>query len=156
MRCPRDQSELVTREYETDVEIDECPKCGGSFLDKGELETIQHTDGTSPASPERGRKPGEKVHTPAAPPPGIVAEAVEPLVDCPKCGVRMDRRRYGLGSDTMIDECPDGCGLWLDGGELEELETLYEKSQEEMVIPITWRIRAAVHGWLHKTAKARS
>jgi Zn-finger nucleic acid-binding protein len=141
MRCPRDHSELATREYETDVEIDECPKCGGCFLDKGELETIQQTI--------------EKQHAPANPPPGIVAEAVEPLVDCPKCGVRMDRRRYGLGSDTLIDECPDGCGLWLDGGELGELEVFYEKSQAEMPIPITWRIRAAVQGWLHKTGKGR-
>ena len=134
MRCPRDQSELETRVYEAEVEIDECPTCSGSFLDQGELEAIQKA--VEAARPSRSPIPGE-----------VSQEAVEALVDCPKCGVRMDRRRYGLGSQTVIDACPDGCGLWLDGGELEELETFYAKSHDEVQIPLTWRLWAAVRGW---------
>jgi Zn-finger nucleic acid-binding protein len=137
MLCPRDRSELKTRIYEANVEIDECPTCAGCFLDKGELETIQASM--------------EKQHAPKPPPStDMERETVEPLVDCPKCGVRMERRSYGLGSETIIDVCPDGCGLWLDGGELEELEEFYEKSNDEVTIPVTWRIWAAVHGFFAK------
>ena len=142
MRCPRDQSELKTRVYEADVEIDECPTCAGCFLDKGELEAIQE-------SMEKERAANAKI----SPPADTVPDAIEPLVDCPKCGVRMDRRRYGLGSQTMIDACPEGCGLWLDGGELEELEAFYERSHDEVTIPVTWRLWAAVRGWFAVRAK---
>jgi Zn-finger nucleic acid-binding protein len=132
MRCPRDQSELKTRVYEASVEVDECPSCSGRFLDKGELEAIQ--------------KAVEKAPSKAPPHTHVVPESTQALVDCPKCGVRMERRKYGLGSETVIDECPDGCGLWLDGGELEELEAFYEKSQGEVEIPLMWRLWVAVRG----------
>jgi Zn-finger nucleic acid-binding protein len=46
--------------------------------------------------------------------------------------------------------CPAGCGLWLDAGELAELEKFYEKSQEEVSIPLMWRVWAAVRGRLKK------
>ena len=70
--------------------------------------------------------------------------------DCPKCGASMERRRYGLGSQTVIDACPQGHGLWLDRGELEELERFYERSQDEVQIPLMWRIWAAVRGSVAK------
>ncbi len=38
MKCPRCiEPELVTKNIET-LEIDECPECGGVWLDQGELE----------------------------------------------------------------------------------------------------------------------
>jgi hypothetical protein len=39
MRCPRCQAELVER-IQHDVSVDECPSCGGIWLDKGEFEHI--------------------------------------------------------------------------------------------------------------------
>ncbi len=140
MRCPRDGTELKARVYEADIEIDECPVCRGTFLDQGELERIQ-------AAVEKDHREAL-----AAPVDSVRAEmAAEreealPLVDCPKCGKSMERRRYGLGSQTVIDACPEGHGLWLDRGELEELEQFYERSQGEMEIPLMWRIWAAVKG----------
>jgi Zn-finger nucleic acid-binding protein len=142
MRCPRDGSELVSRIYEADVEIDECPTCQGTFLDHGELERIQaaiekdhRKDLATPVDAVRDELAAER-------------EEALPLVDCPKCGARMERRRYGLGSQTVIDSCPSGEGLWLDRGELEALERFYERSQGEVQIPLTWRIWAAVKGRL--------
>ncbi|MDO8500565.1 MAG: zf-TFIIB domain-containing protein [Gemmatimonadaceae bacterium] len=40
-KCPRCGSDLVEREHR-DVKIDQCPECGGMWLDKGELEMIEH------------------------------------------------------------------------------------------------------------------
>jgi uncharacterized protein len=144
MRCPRDGSELSTKIYEANVEVDECPTCAGVFLDDGELEAIQ--------------KAVAKNHSKAlATPVDSVTEGFAsaqneelPHVDCLRCGARMERRRYGLGSQTVIDECPKGCGLWLDGGELQQLERFYEQSNEEVSIPVTFRIWAAVRGALAK------
>ncbi|MBX3026319.1 zf-TFIIB domain-containing protein [bacterium] len=39
MQCPRCHSELVERVHH-DVTVDECPSCGGLWLDKGEFELI--------------------------------------------------------------------------------------------------------------------
>jgi len=148
MRCPRDGSELKTRIYEADIEIDECPTCRGVFLDDGELERIQaavekdHTrEAALPVDSVRAEHEAER-------------EEAQPRVDCLKCGTQMERRRYGLGSLTVIDVCPEGHGLWLDGGELQDLERFYERSQGELQIPLTWRIWAAVKGTLAKRRSA--
>ena len=131
---------LTARIYEADIEIDECPACKGTFLDQGELESIQ-------AAVEKDHRrelaqPVDSVREEMA----AEREEALPLVDCPKCGASMERRRYGLGSQTVIDACPQGHGLWLDRGELEELERFYERSQDEVQIPLMWRIWAAVKG----------
>ena len=119
MRCPRDGAELSARIYEADVEIDECPTCRGTFLDHGELERIQ-----AAIEKDHRKELAQPVDTMSE---EFAAEREEalPLIDCPRCGVRMERRRYGLGSQTVIDACPDGHGLWLDRGELEALERFY-------------------------------
>ena len=44
--CPRDGSALVERVYHS-VRIDECPTCGGVWLDKGELQILERVDETS-------------------------------------------------------------------------------------------------------------
>ncbi len=40
MRCPRDGATLVEREQQH-TKIDVCPECGGTWLDKGELEMLE-------------------------------------------------------------------------------------------------------------------
>ena len=39
-------------------------------------------------------------------------------MNCPKCGAMMRERERG---DVIMDVCPSGDGIWLDGGELERL-----------------------------------
>jgi Zn-finger nucleic acid-binding protein len=144
MRCPRDAAELEQKTYESTVEIDQCPQCAGIFLDKGELETIQ-------ATIEKDHRRDAALSADTSWDPVETAKGdVRGPVDCVKCGARMERRRYGFGSQTVIDECPKGCGVWLDGGEIQELERFYEESQQEVEIPITWRIWAAVRGAMSK------
>lgn len=50
LRCPRDTDVVMMRRYfspKRQIEIDECPKCGGIWLDAGELEGIRDLFGSS-------------------------------------------------------------------------------------------------------------
>lgn len=144
MKCPRDGSELKSEVYEADIEVDACPRCAGYFLDDGELERIQKT-----IEKDHRRAIDEPVDTVTEMFEAARNESLGPIA-CPKCGAPMERRRYGLGAQTVIDECSSCAGLWLDGGELEQLEQFYERSQEEVSIPLTFRIWAAVRGTRQK------
>ena len=41
--CPRDGAAMAERRHHG-LAIDECPVCGGVFLDRGELELLGHVD----------------------------------------------------------------------------------------------------------------
>ena len=41
MQCPIDNNQLQKQTYESDIEVDICPRCSGVWLEKGELEAIQ-------------------------------------------------------------------------------------------------------------------
>ena len=43
MRCPRDGATLQTRDHHQ-TKIDVCPECGGTWLDKGELEILERVE----------------------------------------------------------------------------------------------------------------
>jgi Zn-finger nucleic acid-binding protein len=147
MRCPRDGSELTARTYEADVEIDCCPACRGTWLDDGELETIQHT-----VERDHSRRLFEPIATAAGSYNAVAQQSAPRAAACPRCEAEMDVRPYGMGSQIVIDVCPEGCGVWLDGGELESLERLYEQSQAESPLPLHWRIWAGVIGVLKRKA----
>jgi len=123
LTCPRDGSPLETKTYEAKIEVDVCPSCGGIWLDKGELEAIQEAK--------------ENDYSP---------------VGCLKCAAEMDTREYAYCSQIVIDTCPEGCGIWLDAGELQALEKFFERSQAEAgdVIPLRWRLWATVAGVFRK------
>jgi Zn-finger nucleic acid-binding protein len=144
MRCPRDGSDLKATLYEASIEVDKCPSCAGMFLDDGELEAIQKA--TERDYKAELDKPVDTAHE------ELLAERNEalPRIECPRCSGPMDRRRYGLGSLTVIDVCEAGCGIWLDAGEISELEKFYERSQGEVKIPLLWRVWAAVRGKMPK------
>ena len=43
LRCPVDGAVMMERRHHG-VTIDDCPQCGGVFLDRGELELLEHVD----------------------------------------------------------------------------------------------------------------
>jgi Zn-finger nucleic acid-binding protein len=101
------------------VEIDRCVKCGGTWLDAGELAMITQLAGVEPGgvthSLERAKlgRRGKKV--------------------CPRCGRRLRLvvvAPEGDGQSVELDRCPAGHGLWLDKGEMETAIALFEEATD--------------------------
>jgi hypothetical protein len=119
--CPRDAAAMTLEWYEG-IEIDRCPRCGGVWLDKGELEVIQESrpDRPAPKDPRSGLSAADDMARQASLPP----------VDCPICSATMLRGEYGMTSRIIVDSCPKGHGYWLDRGELEALERFFEQERD--------------------------
>lgn len=147
MKCPRDNTTLQPFMIEAQVQVDRCSSCKGLWLDKGELEELQKTI--------------ERDHAKALEAPQDVVTASfeqarqerQGIARCPRCDAEMELREYGYNSQVMIDACPEGCGVWLDDGELQRLEVFYEKGREENTIPVTWRLWAGVVSAFRKAKK---
>jgi Zn-finger nucleic acid-binding protein len=117
MLCPRGGTALESRKYEAGIEVDGCARCGGVWLDHGELEAIQHSRET-----DRSRdleRMDEVIQAVADRPTGPAS--------CPKCGAELAVHEYAHCSRIHVDTCPEGHGVWLDGGELEALEVFFEE-----------------------------
>lgn len=125
MRCPHDHAELTQAIYESDTKVDRCPECGGMWLDKGELETIQEVI-SHDHSQELVRIPdlaGAAFRQ--------ALQQKQPRITCPRCHIPMDRREYGYNSQVLIDVCHRCHGVWLDDGEIRALEVFFERSHME-------------------------
>lgn len=121
MICPRDGAPLETHRYEGDVEVDACPTCYGIWLDAGELKQIERLSEIdhSGETPLDSVTAAEQMVTPSAP------------IDCPKCSSPMHSKEYGFSSQVVIDVCLNGCGTWLDKGELQRIEMFFERARKK-------------------------
>jgi len=54
MKCPADNETLVMTDR-SGVEIDDCPKCRGVWLDRGELDKIVERAGAVPVPPQQAQ-----------------------------------------------------------------------------------------------------
>jgi Zn-finger nucleic acid-binding protein len=104
MRCPVCAVDMFVLEFEH-VEIDYCHRCGGVWLDSGELALIGERAGVlkghllealdSPrAAGRRGKRP------------------------CPVCTRAMQQVSTQTRPPIVVDRCPGEHGLWFDRGEL--------------------------------------
>lgn len=102
-------------------ELDQCPAGHGLWLDRGELRAVvtsEHAD--RPREEELAALDAaarDHGHT-------LVAEATRAARPCPVCGTGMRLTEYA-SSGIVIDECPEH-GVWLDAGELEQIEAYAE------------------------------
>jgi len=94
---------VITLEIER-VEVDHCVRCGGVWLDRGELALLL---GDSESDEEIARLE----------PAPDVSEAPR---NCPICDRAMEKTRAGK-SVVIVDRCTRGDGLWLDAGELDSV-----------------------------------
>ena len=101
--CPACKEPLVVFELDG-VEIDRCLKCGGTWLDDGEIDQLTRLAGGLPdplgaaiAAAGDGR-PGNR--------------------RCVRCSATM---RLVTVQTVELDRCPRGHGLWFDKNEMESL-----------------------------------
>ena len=100
MLCPRDGAQArleSTKGHRGGFALDVCPKCGGSWFDKGEIARAS------------GKREVERL---------IVAYAGGATgLSCPRCGRGMAARPVG---DIVLSVCLKCRGVWVDAGVLEE------------------------------------
>lgn len=120
MKCPGCKRNLRKEKYESTI-VDRCTGCGGVWLDEGEIVSILK-DVSKEFSEELKIK---AFQTNAS---GLSSASNVPAnLPCPKCNVSLDTYQYALNSGVYIDRCQNKHGLWLDAGELEKIQIIYER-----------------------------
>lgn len=124
MNCPCCTHTLRTIEYEG-VEIETCDGCGGEFVSGEEMGHIvrvreQRFDASMTAS-AAGRVPAF----------GIADSDATTRYVCPQCAKPMNPINYAGDTGVVVDRCPSCAGLWLENSELEKIQTLLERWQDE-------------------------
>ena len=101
------------------IEIDRCLRCGGVWLDAGELKMATELGGADSgglsAALDASRRIGRSKRR------------------CPRCGRKMQLVQVGQEARLELDRCPVGQGLWFDRGELEKLIANFENGEEGAV-----------------------
>jgi Zn-finger nucleic acid-binding protein len=100
--CPACNEPMIVLEVEQ-IEIDHCIACGGVWLDSGELELLL----------ESAANKDELMATLTE-----CVEGKEKHIRCPICSKNLQKLRYGLDKEIILDKCPSNDGIWFDRGEL--------------------------------------
>lgn len=125
MQCPKCHQQLTGIDYQG-VHLETCPKCGGDWLDAGELGSIIEA---------RKMRFDEKeclAIAQAAKIKGVKLASLNRHLTCPKCGGTTHPVNYGDDTGLIIDECAGCGGMWLERGELEKIQELVEGWREEL------------------------
>ena len=106
MNCPTCGNAMVTLEL-ADIEIDHCVRCGGIWLDTGELELLLD-------DPRKARQLLDSFQE--------VSATSEPPRRCPICEKKMAKIAVRASKPPLvIDRCRRTDGIWLDKSELQEV-----------------------------------
>jgi Zn-finger nucleic acid-binding protein len=125
-RCPLCRVSLVHRTYEG-APIRICPFCSGTLLTSQVLDRIvaRRTETFTEAQVQEAvawRKTQKE---------GSLKDAeCGVAVHCPQCGQVMSKAFHLLLTRVVMDRCSYDGMVWLDGGELERIQILVEKSSD--------------------------
>lgn len=119
MKCPQCGGMLRTIEYEG-IQIETCGNCKGEWLDDAELKHVVQ------AREVRFDEQERRAIASATGITGVKVADVDRDLVCPKCGGQTDAINYGGDTGIIIDRCTMCHGIWLDGGELEQIQKLVE------------------------------
>jgi len=117
MDCPKCVGKLEKKKMES-IEVDSCFVCEGIWFDAGELEEVIKKDAEDFEYIDVGNEEFDG------------AEAAEFKKElnakkgkCPRCqdGALLIKKEYEGKHKINVDICPKGHGVWLDGGEIQEL-----------------------------------
>jgi len=116
-----------------DFEVPTCDRCGGMFLDHGELNRAAD------------RTAGDLEFATLDLDPLRHEDEFGPT-PCPRCpGVTMDKVEFNIHTSIILDYCSRCGGFWLDGRELnrinDEVRKLNEASTEVSDPPMLWFAR---------------
>jgi uncharacterized protein len=117
MICPACHDEMIVVEYKQ-IELDFCPGCRGVWFDSDELDLLLDALDFLDLKAKALFRP-----TPEA--------SDEADRKCPYCRSKMDKALMGSGRDVTIDRCPQGHGLWFDGGELDTVIGSLQKDNKK-------------------------
>jgi len=120
MQCVLCGVEMIPENYEG-VIIDRCPDCGGVWVGQGELGPIIEGRQVEFAMDQRVEKLAEVGKD----------EGPEEPRHCPVCGQQMQRFNYAINTGVFLDRCPQKHGIWLDPGELEQVQIVMEEFDRE-------------------------
>jgi Zn-finger nucleic acid-binding protein len=107
--CPRCNVPLAIRQL-GDLQLDDCPKCGGTFVDRHALETLVGEKRAARADSVLGAY-DTGGDAPLPQPAGAF------YIKCPDCGQTMNRRTFATGARVIVDICR-AHGTWFDQHEL--------------------------------------
>src|SRR5947209_5669277 len=116
--CPRCRTALRPATYEG-ANVETCPDCRGEWLGPDDLKHIVDTRELT-WDPEALRTVQE------APPFRRTAGPDGERLACPACGEAMESFNYAGDSGIFLDKCRQCGGIWLDGGELEQVQLVVE------------------------------
>ena len=109
MICPVCKNVMIDVEYKQ-IELDYCTHCRGVWFDAEELELLLGSMGFT----DHGLTLGNILNAPEA-------KTQEEKRRCPICSLKMKKAALGHEAEVLIDACPQGDGLWFDGGEVSHL-----------------------------------
>jgi len=124
MKCPRCAGVLNTIIYEG-VAVDVCQGCDGVWLDGGEISLINQAREVEFSKEER--EAVKKLRAQVQ--PGF-RPSQKPII-CPRCDAALDALNYAYSTGIMIDHCSKCDGLWLDKGELEQIQIVVEEYEQK-------------------------
>ena len=102
--CPRCRVAMRVRELKDGVRVDVCPQCKGMWLDHGELKALVEARMSERSGPE------------------VLANGERTEFNCPDCEQPLFTRRFERRSDILIEQCSQCAGIFLDVGELKEVD----------------------------------
>jgi Zn-finger nucleic acid-binding protein len=132
VQCPKDKKvELISSLLATDLAVQYCPDCKGTWIPAGEYESWQSH-----------QLPTKKVF-----PRTLDVDYVQSPLDtkaalCPECNHYLARARVGLKIPFYVERCPNCNGIWCDYGEWDVLEKLGMHTAIEQLFTSEWQTRA--------------
>ena len=120
MQCPScGASSMRSIDYEG-VTVETCDSCGGFWLDEPELRIINAV---------REKKFDRETCNAIANQNGVQGVRLADVdrdLTCPKCGGETDAVNFGGNTGIIIDRCTSCGGMWLDKGELANIQRVVE------------------------------
>lgn len=96
-----------------DLEAGLQPPMSDELLQIQEGSTEEHSTRWDFLEVEKARRSGPKIV--------LTPEQLQAYIRCIRCGREMSRYRWNVTSPVILDECPDGHGIWIDAGEIMQM-----------------------------------